>query len=97
MRVGLIGCGAISHMHARAYKNIGYQVVAVNDVNEKAGIAFAEKYGATFLNSYQELCRRPDIDYIDVCTFPDFRMQPLKAAADAGKHVQVQKLSLIHI
>lgn len=91
MRVGLIGCGAISHMHARAYSNIGYRIVAVNDINEKSGTAFAEKYGARFVPSYHELCTLPDIDYVDVCTFPDFRLQPLKIAADAGKHVQVQK------
>ena len=28
---------------------------------------------------------------MDVCTFPDFRLQPLKICAETGKHVQVQK------
>jgi UDP-N-acetyl-2-amino-2-deoxyglucuronate dehydrogenase len=31
------------------------------------------------------------VDYVDVCTFPDFRLEPVEACALAGKHVQVQK------
>jgi predicted dehydrogenase len=31
------------------------------------------------------------VDYVDVCTFPDFRLQPLLVCAEAGKHIQVQK------
>ena len=31
MRVGIIGTGAIAHKHARAYANIGYEVVACAD------------------------------------------------------------------
>ncbi|HUQ94724.1 MAG TPA: Gfo/Idh/MocA family oxidoreductase [Bryobacteraceae bacterium] len=91
MRVGIIGCGAIAQKHVQAYKNIGFQVVAVNDDLQDRGREFAAATGAEFVRSYQEVCRHPDVDFIDVCTFPDFRLQPLKAAADAGKHVQVQK------
>ena len=28
---------------------------------------------------------------MDVCTFPDFRLEPLKLCAAHGKHIQVQK------
>jgi predicted dehydrogenase len=31
------------------------------------------------------------VDYVDVCTFPDFRLEPVALCAEAGKHVQVQK------
>lgn len=91
MRVGLIGTGAISHKHAQAYKNIGYQVTACTDVNEAAGRAFADRYGVVFVPTYQELCQRADVDFVDVCTFPDFRLEAVEACAKAGKHVQVQK------
>ena len=37
------------------------------------------------------MCRHPDVDVIDICTFPDFRLQPLELAAKHGKHVQVEK------
>jgi UDP-N-acetyl-2-amino-2-deoxyglucuronate dehydrogenase len=91
LRVGLIGCGAIADKHAQAYRNIGYRVTVVTDEREDHGRQFAQKCGAEFVQSYHEVCRHPEVDYIDVCTFPDFRFQPLKVAADHGKHVQVQK------
>lgn len=91
MRVGLIGTGAISHKHAQAYKNIGFQVTVCTDVSEEYGRKFASQYGCEFVPTYQELCSHPEVDYVDVCTFPDFRLQPIEVAAQHGKHVQVQK------
>ncbi len=91
MRVGIIGTGAISHKHAQAYRNIGYRVTVCTDINEEAGRKFAETYGCQFVRSYEEVCRHAEVDYVDVCTFPDFRLQPVEACAAAGKSVQVQK------
>jgi predicted dehydrogenase len=87
----MIGTGAISHMHAKAYKNIGYELTVCTDINEQAGRAFAEKYGVEFVGAYQEVCRHPRVDYVDVCTFPDFRLQPVEACAESKKHIHVQK------
>ena len=87
----MIGTGAISHKHAQAYKNIGFELTVCTDINEEAGRRFAAQYGAEFVGSYQEVCRHPRVDYVDVCTFPDFRMEPLEACAASGKHIQVQK------
>jgi UDP-N-acetyl-2-amino-2-deoxyglucuronate dehydrogenase len=91
MRVGIIGTGAISHKHAQAYKNIGYELTVCTDINADSGRAFAAQHGCQFVPSYEELCRHPRVDYVDVCTFPDFRLQPLELCAAAKKHVQVQK------
>jgi len=51
------------------------------------------QYGAEFVPTYEEVCRHAAVDYVDVCTFPDFRLEPLLACARAGKHIQVQKPS----
>src|ERR1700732_3814597 len=91
MRVGMIGTGAISNMHARAYKNIGFQLTVCTDINEQYGRKFAAQHGAEFVSTYQELCRHPDVDYVGVCTCPDLRLQPSEICAQTGKHVQVQK------
>lgn len=91
MRVGIIGTGAISHKHAQAYANIGYKVTACTDINEQAGRKFAETYGAEFVAGYEDVCGHPDVDLVDVCTFPDFRLQVVRECARCGKHVQVQK------
>lgn len=91
MRVGMIGTGAISHKHAQAYANIGYELAVCTDINAESGRAFADKYGCQFVSSFEEVCRHPRVDYVDVCTFPDFRLQPIEICAEAKKHVQVQK------
>jgi UDP-N-acetyl-2-amino-2-deoxyglucuronate dehydrogenase len=87
----MIGTGAISHKHAEAYQNIGYELTVCTDVYEPAGRKFAEQYGLEFVKTYEEVCRHPKVDYVDVCTFPDFRLQPLEICAESKKHVQVQK------
>ena len=91
MRVGIIGTGAISHKHAQAYANIGYELTVCTDVHAESGRAFADKYGCEFVSTFQEVCAHPGVDYVDVCTFPDFRLQPVEACAEAKKHIQVQK------
>jgi UDP-N-acetyl-2-amino-2-deoxyglucuronate dehydrogenase len=91
MRVGMIGTGAISHKHAQVYKNIGFELTVCTDIFEPAGRKFADQYGAEFVSSYEEVCRHPKVDFVDVCTFPDFRLQPLEICAKHGKHIQVQK------
>lgn len=87
----MIGTGAISHKHAEAYRNIGYKLTAVTDIIEEAGKRFADKWGAEFVKSYEDVCKHPNVDYVDVCTFPDFRLQPIEFCAQHGKHIQVQK------
>jgi predicted dehydrogenase len=91
MKVGIVGTGAISHKHALAYRNIGFEVVACTDLNPESGRSFAAQHGSEFLPDYRDVCSHPEVDYVDVCTFPDFRLEPLKACAESGKHIQVQK------
>src|SRR5271169_1000283 len=91
MKIGMIGTGAISRMHARVYKKIGFQIAVCTDVYEPAGRKFAAEWGAEFVPTYEEVCRHPAVDYVDVCTFPDFRLQPIEICAETKKHVQVQK------
>ena len=91
MRVGIIGAGAISQKHALAYRNIGFEIVACTDINADAARSFAAQHGGEFLADYRDVCSHPAVDYVDVCTFPDFRLEPLKACAESGKHIQVQK------
>jgi len=91
MRVGIIGTGAISHKHAEVYRKIGYRLTVCTDIYEPAGRKFAARYGCEFVPSYEALCRHPEVDFVDVCTFPDFRLQPVAVCAESGKHVQVQK------
>ena len=91
MKVGIIGTGAIAHKHAQAYRNIGFPVTLCHNATAESGVRFAEKYRARFVSTYEEVCTSPEVDFVDVCTFPDFRLQPLEICAASGKHIQVQK------
>jgi predicted dehydrogenase len=87
----MIGTGAISWKQAEAYKNIGYEITACTDINEASGRKFAEATGAEFVRTSEELCSHPRVDYVDVCTLPNFRLEPVELCAVTKKHVLVQK------
>lgn len=91
MRVGLIGTGAISQKHAQAYQNIGYEITVCTNTNPAKGQKFAEATGAEFVTSYEEVCRHPRVDYVDVCTMPNFRLPVVELCAKTKKHVLLQK------
>src|SRR5262252_4541175 len=91
MNVGIIGTGAISHKHAQAYRNIGYRVVACAASTPSRARTFADQYGCEPLDRWQDVCRHAGIDFVDVCTFPDFRLDAVELCAQQRKHVQVQK------
>jgi len=91
MRVGIIGTGAIAHKHVAAYRNIGFEVVACAGLHAERGRAFADRYGCEFCARWEEVCVHPRVDFVDVCTFPDFRLEIVRACAAGKKHVQVQK------
>jgi predicted dehydrogenase len=91
MRVGIIGTGAIAHKHAQAYRNIGFKIAACTDRTSARGREFAAKWGTEFVQTPEDLCARSDVDYLDVCTFPAYRLQAVELGAASGKHVLVQK------
>src|SRR5665213_3056352 len=91
MRVGIIGTGAISWKHAQGYRNIGYEITVCTNTTPSKGKKFAEETGAEFVDTYDALCRHPRVDYVDVCTLPNFRLPVVELCAETRKHVLVQK------
>jgi UDP-N-acetyl-2-amino-2-deoxyglucuronate dehydrogenase len=91
MRVGIIGTGAIAHKHAQAYRNIGFQLTCCTDRTPERGRKFAAAWGAEFVATPEELAARADVDYLDVCTFPGYRLACVELGARHSKHVLVQK------
>ena len=91
MRVGIIGTGAIAWKHAQAYKNIGYAITACTNGTPAKGEKFAAETGCDFVATAGELCARADVDFVDVCTFPAYRLEAVELCARHGKHVLVQK------
>ncbi|MDE3201755.1 MAG: Gfo/Idh/MocA family oxidoreductase [Acidobacteriota bacterium] len=91
MNVGIIGTGAIAAKHAEAYRNIGYKVAACTNRTAETGMAFARKVGAQFIATPEEVAAHPGVDFLDVCTFPAYRLEAVELGARYGKHVLVQK------
>ena len=92
VRFAIVGCGVIAPMHARAIGDVpGAELVAVVDVVPER----AEKRGAEFgVEHYTELDRvleRPDVDAVCVCVPSGLHAEVGVRAAQAGKHVVVEK------
>ncbi|MBV8572056.1 MAG: Gfo/Idh/MocA family oxidoreductase, partial [Acidobacteriaceae bacterium] len=91
MRVGILGTGAIANKHAQAYRNIGFELVACSNKTESRGREFAQRWGCSFVPGYKQLCEHPGLDFVDVCTFPEFHLEPVRVCAAIGRPVQLQK------
>ena len=91
--IGLIGCGGITQTHLQAYKNAGFNVVALcSRTPEKAEARRAEFFPhASVLTDPRELLAREDVLVVDIATHPDVRPPLIEAALKAGKHVLSQK------
>jgi len=91
--IGLIGCGGITATHLRAYKDAGYNVVALCDAAEERAEARRKEYfpRALVFTDHRKLLRRDDIDVVDVATHPEERLAIIRDAMKAGKHVLSQK------
>ena len=91
--IGLIGCGGIATYHLAAYRNAGYNVVALCDLYEdKARNQQAHYYPeADIFTDYHDLLRRDDIEVVDIATHPPERAPIIEDALLARKHVLSQK------
>jgi len=90
---GVIGTGIVGGAwHAHVYANSpGAKLVAVCDLNAERAAEVGNKYGAQVTTDYRELLANPDIKAVSIAT-PDFAHRELAvAAAEAGKHILVEK------
>ena len=89
---GIIGCGMISRFHARAIEDVrGAKLVASFDRNPKASKKFAEQEGCRHYDNLEDMLADPDVDAVTVGTPSGAHLEPILAAAKAGKHVIVEK------
>lgn len=90
----IVGAGMIAGFHLKALAEIeGARVVAVVDAVPAALERFAAANGLK-CDLYPTLApalARPDVDIVIICTPSGAHMESAVAAADAGKHVVVEK------
>lgn len=75
LRVGIVGCGGISRLHAKAYKQAGASVAFVYDVNRAAAEALAKETGAQVAESLAAMAQPGSLDAVSICTPPAFHLE----------------------
>ena len=93
IRFGIVGAGLWGRVHAEIYStHHQVELAAVCDADAARARRVAAEFGAKAVYSdYRELVRDPGVDAVAVVT-PDFaHCGPIVAAAEAGKHILVEK------
>lgn len=95
LRVGIIGTGRISDLHAAEYvANPASEIVAVCDVDPEAAMARARSWGAHpehAVADWREMLADPSIDAVEILLPHHLHLEVAIAAIQAGKHVSTQK------
>lgn len=91
--IGLIGCGGITQHHLRAYREAGYNIVALCDLVEERAQKRKQEFfpDAEVYTDFRAILDRQDIEVVDIATHPPERGPIIQAALEARKHVLSQK------
>jgi predicted dehydrogenase len=91
--IALIGCGGITQHHLTAYKNAGYPVVALCDIDPARVEARRAEFfpEASAYSDVDAVLKRDDVQVVDIATHPAERAGLIEKALLAGKHVLSQK------
>lgn len=88
----IIGAGNIAKVHARAIREIpDAQVVVICSRHEEKGRALADLCGAAWTSDYRQAVAWPGVDVVCICTPSATHADIAVAAAQAGKHLIVEK------
>ncbi len=101
LRIGFIGAGLIAHGHALALRALiegnslpGAQIelAKVYDLHEAKAAIFAEQHGFTAaVSTVEDLLGDTGLDAVYICTPTAYHKQYFLQAAEAGKHIFVEK------
>ena len=92
LNFAVIGAGNIGKIQAEALRHIpDARVSVICNRGEVAGRALAEKHGAVWVADFQDAVTRDDVDVVTICTPSGTHMEIAVAAAQAGKHLLVEK------
>jgi predicted dehydrogenase len=89
---GIIGCGMIARFHAKAIADVkGAKLVACFDSIPAAVEKFAVEAGCRGYTNLDDMLADPKVQIVTIGTPSGAHMEPAVAAANAGKHVIVEK------
>ena len=92
VKIGFLGAGDIADLHAEAVNALqGAELVGIwNRTHEKA-VVKAEKFGCKIYDSVDALLGDPEIDAVFILTNMETHCEYTIRAAQAGKHILVEK------
>ena len=93
-RIGIVGLGWVAGAHIETFKKVtGAQVVAVCSRRKQDAKELEAKFGIPLkvYSNYKQMLADPDIDVIDICTPHPLHPAQAIAAAQAGKHLIIEK------
>ena len=93
VRLAVLGCGAIARRaHLPGFKQAGADVVAFASRSLSSASAAASDWGGgDVTDDWRSVVGRDDVDAVAVCTPNRLHVEMAVAAAEAGKHVLVEK------
>ena len=92
IRIGVIGAGIFGSLHARVYKELPTSdLVAIAEIQNQRLSKITATLGVAGYTDYHDLLSRDDIDAVSICVPDDLHVEPAIAAAEAGKHLLVEK------
>lgn len=90
--VAIVGCGAVSRLHVQSLIGMsGIHLAAVSDLDRERARTFGEEFGVAFYGDVEEMLARNDVDVVSICTPSGLHEEIAVLAANAGKHVIVEK------
>ncbi len=93
IRFGIVGCGIIADFHANALLEIPEyaQIAGATDVVYDAAEKFCKRHNIKHILTLEEMLASPDVDAISICVPSGYHAQVAIAAANAKKHIVVEK------
>lgn len=92
LRVGLIGCGYMGWFHARVYhESFAAELVAIADTNKSIEAKVKNAFHCSYFDDYETMLRNAKIDAVDICLPDGMHVAPAVSAAQAGKHMLIEK------
>lgn len=92
LNIGVIGLGAIGQKHVEALARVERaNLIGLADINKDVLEKTAAKYGAKPFADYKKMLAMPGLDAVVVATPDEIHTEPCVAAAEAGKHILVEK------
>jgi predicted dehydrogenase len=94
LNVGIVGLGWVAGAHINVFKNVeGATVAAVCSRRDLDETDLEQEYGLplTAYQDYEDMLNDDSLDIIDICTPHPLHPEQAIAAAQAGKHIIIEK------